>query len=127
MNEYERRDDQEDTMNINQTTMGGRITARRRAKGLTQQELADCLDVTSKAISKWETNEGCPNIKTIPALCKALGMTADELLTGEAPAPAKPEGFWGWCCRNSTAVAWTLLGAGIGGIFGILAYNHGWL
>lgn len=51
---------------MDETTMGGRIAARRRAKNLTQQQLADQLGVTNKAVSKWETDQGCPDIKTRP-------------------------------------------------------------
>lgn len=42
-------------MNINQTDMGQFIAARRAELGLTQQQLADRLHVTNKAVSKWET------------------------------------------------------------------------
>ena len=112
---------------MDETTMGGRIAARRRAKNLTQQQLADQLGVTNKAVSKWETDQGCPDIKTIPALCSVLELTADQLLTG-APAPAQaPLTFWSWCEKHSAAILCCLLGAGAGGILGILTYNHNWL
>ena len=108
-------------------TMGRRIAAARRARGLTQQQLADQLGVTNKAVSKWETDEGCPDLKTVPALCRALDLTADQLLTG-APAPDPvPLTFWAWCERHANSLSRALLGAGLGGILGILAYNHGWL
>lgn len=108
-------------------TMGRRIAAARKARNLTQQQLADQLGVTNKAVSKWETDEGCPDLKTIPALCKALDLTADQLLTG-APAPESvPLTFWAWCERHARSLSWALLGAGLGAILGILAYNHGWL
>lgn len=108
-------------------TMGRRIAAARKSKNLTQQQLADRLGVTNKAVSKWETDEGCPDLKTIPALCRELDLTADQLLTG-APAPEPvPLTFWAWCERHANSLSWALLGAGLGGILGILAYNHGWL
>lgn len=98
---------EEDTMDLN--TMGGRIAAARKAKGLTQQQLADQLGVTNKAVSKWETNDGCPDIKTIPALCQALELSADELLTG-APAPVPPPSPSGSGARStpptSRGVCW---------------------
>ena len=111
---------------MEQATMGRRIAAARKARDLTQQQLADQLGVTNKAVSKWETDEGCPDLKTIPALCKALGLTADQLLTG-APAPGLPLTFWAWCEGHARYLSWALLGAGVGAILGILAYNHGWL
>ena len=104
-------------------TMGGRIAARRKGKNLTQQQLADRLGVTNKAVSKWETNEGCPDIKLIPELCRALDMTTDELLTGVSARLT----FWAWCQKNAAGVSWALLGAGLGAVLGILAYHHGWL
>jgi transcriptional regulator with XRE-family HTH domain len=63
--------------------IGNFICARRKDMGMTQQQLADILDVTNKAISKWETGEGYPDITIVPGLCKALSVTADELLAGE--------------------------------------------
>ena len=104
-------------------TRGGRIAARRKGKNLTQQQLADRLGVTNKAVSKWETNEGCPDIKLIPELCRALDMTTDELLTGVSARLT----FWAWCQKNAAGVSWALLGAGLGAVLGILAYHHGWL
>jgi len=50
---------------------------------MTQQELADRLGVTNKAISKWETGEGYPEITIIPTLADELGITVDELLAGK--------------------------------------------
>ena len=104
-------------------TIGGRIAARRKGKNLTQQQLADRLGVTNKAVSKWETNEGCPDIKLIPELCRALDMTTDELLTGVSARLT----FWAWCQKNAAGVSWALLGGGLGAVLGILAYHHGWL
>ena len=112
---------------MEQETMGRRIAAARKSKKLTQQQLADRLGVTNKAVSKWETDEGCPDLKLIPVLCRELSLTADQLLAG-APAPAPvPLTFWAWCERHGRSLSLALLGAGAGAILGILAYNHGWL
>lgn len=59
------------------------ISTIRKSKTMTQQELADKLGVTNKAISKWETGEGYPEITIIPELAKELGISIDELLTGK--------------------------------------------
>lgn len=63
--------------------IGNFICERRKDLSLTQQQLADQLGVTNKAISKWETGEGYPDITTLLELSKTLCVTADELLNGE--------------------------------------------
>lgn len=55
----------------------------REKKGLTQTELADRLGVSSKAVSKWETAKGLPDISLIEPLCQALSVSVMELMTGE--------------------------------------------
>ena len=71
--------------------IGALIAATRRARGLTQQQLAAELGVTNRAVSKWETGQGLPDIALLPALAAALGITVDELLAGEtAPLPPEP-------------------------------------
>lgn len=64
--------------------IGKFISERRRAAGLTQQELAEKLSVTNKAVSKWETGQGAPDIGLLTELAKALHVTVDELLQGES-------------------------------------------
>lgn len=64
-------------------TIGNRIAKYRKAKPMTQEELAARLDVSSQAVSKWETDTSCPDISLVPKLCNELGITADELLTGK--------------------------------------------
>ena len=64
-------------------TIGNRIAKYRKAKPMTQEELASQLGVSSQAVSKWETDTSCPDIGIIPQLCKVLGITTDELLTGK--------------------------------------------
>lgn len=86
--------------------VGAFVAQLRREKGLTQQELADRLGVTNKAVSKWETGEGYPEITMLPALADALGVTADELLRGERAARAcAPESMAGEEGRESVAGA----------------------
>lgn len=64
-------------------TIGSRISKYRKEKGMTQEELASRLGVSSQAVSKWENDLSCPDISLLPALCQALGVTSDELLTGK--------------------------------------------
>ena len=63
-------------------TIGNRITKYRKQKSLTQEALAEKLGVSSQAVSKWENDASCPDITLLPTLCKELGITSDELLTG---------------------------------------------
>ena len=63
-------------------SIGNRISKYRKEKGLTQEELAAKLGVSSQAVSKWENDASCPDISLLPQLCRALGITTDELLTG---------------------------------------------
>jgi transcriptional regulator with XRE-family HTH domain len=55
----------------------------RKAKGLTQEELAQTLFVSRTAISKWESGRGYPNIDSLKAIAKFFCVTIDELLSGE--------------------------------------------
>lgn len=64
-------------------TIGNRISKFRKEKHMTQEELANLLGVSSQAVSKWETDTSCPDISILPKLCKVLGITTDELLTGK--------------------------------------------
>lgn len=61
------------------------ILDRRRALGLTQVQLAQKLNISNRAISKWENGDGLPDISLLPELSKELGITIDELLTGVKP------------------------------------------
>lgn len=62
---------------------GGMIRRLRESKNMTQQELADQLKVTAKAVSKWETNHGYPDISLVEPLADALGVSIIELFSGE--------------------------------------------
>ena len=64
-------------------TIGSFIAALRKANGMTQKELAEKLNVTDKTVSRWETDEGLPDVTMIPVLAEIFGITCDELLKGE--------------------------------------------
>ena len=71
---------------------GALIAERRKALGLTQKELAGRLLISDKAVSKWETGAGYPEVTMLPLLAETLGITVDELLAGEVRADApEPE------------------------------------
>ena len=55
----------------------------RKQKGMTQAELAARIGVTDKAVSRWETGKGFPDITLLPPLAEALGTSVAELLAGE--------------------------------------------
>lgn len=60
--------------------MGNLITQLRKEKGMTQKDLADKMNVTDKAVSKWERNLSCPDINSLPVLAETLGVSVEELL-----------------------------------------------
>ena len=70
-------------------TLGSFLSALRRAQGLTQQEVADRLMVSNRAVSRWERDEAMPDILLLPAIADLFGVTVDELLRGER----KREGY----------------------------------
>lgn len=61
---------------------GTAIKRSRELKGLTQTQLAEMIGVSSKAVSKWETSKGLPDISLIEPLAKALSVSVAELLSG---------------------------------------------
>ncbi len=60
--------------------LGAFIAQLRKERGMTQRELADALHVTDKAVSKWETGKGFPDLKLMEPLARALGVSLVELL-----------------------------------------------
>ena len=71
---------------MNQTTIGSYIAQKRRAKNLTQEQLAEKLGVSNQTISKWENGKCMPDYSIIQTLCDALGVTLPELMDGEDAA-----------------------------------------
>ena len=68
---------------MNSYVTGATIKKLREAKGITQSELAEKIGVTSKAVSKWETSKGLPDITLIEPLSKILGISVVELMSGD--------------------------------------------
>ena len=68
---------------MNQEKIGKFIATLRKENSMTQQELADKLNVTDRAISKWENGRGIPDISFIQELSTIFKVTENELLSGE--------------------------------------------
>lgn len=68
---------------MNTYVTGAVIKRLREAKGLTQNELAEKIGVSSKAVSKWETAKGLPDISLIEPISIALGVSVMELMSGD--------------------------------------------
>ncbi|MDD6011378.1 MAG: helix-turn-helix domain-containing protein [Oscillospiraceae bacterium] len=68
---------------MNTYITGATIKRLREGKGLTQAQLAEEIGVSSKAVSKWETAKGLPDITLIEPLAKSLGVSVMELMSGD--------------------------------------------
>lgn len=64
-------------------TMGEMIAARRKALGMTQKELAAKMNVTDKAVSKWERGLAFPDINSVPRLAEVLEVSVVELMDAQ--------------------------------------------
>ncbi len=71
---------------MNQIEIGKFIAVCRREKKLTQAQLAEKLNITDRAVSKWETGKSLPDSSIMLELCEILGITVNELLSGEKVA-----------------------------------------
>lgn len=74
-------------MGFSENNIGGNIAALRRAKGLTQEQLADMLGISAPAVSKWETGSSCPDISLLCPLARALDTNVDSLLSFHEELP----------------------------------------
>ncbi len=76
-------------------TIGEFLQTLRKDRGLTQQEVADKLNVSNRTLSSWETDRTAPDLVMLPAVADLYGVTIDEILRGERrtkeqPAAAEP-------------------------------------
>jgi len=69
---------------------GSAIAKLRREKGMTQQELAERMGVTDKAVSKWERDLSFPDISSIPRLAEIFDVSVDDLMQAKAVPKEKP-------------------------------------
>ena len=70
-------------MNVDFEIIGKRIKERRKQLHLSQEKLAEMLDVSDRAVSKWERGICMPSTAVMPELCKILGISINELFCGE--------------------------------------------
>ena len=69
---------------MNSYVTGAAIRRLREARGLTQAQLAERIEVSGKTVSKWETGRGLPDISLLSPLASALGVSLLELMQGDA-------------------------------------------
>lgn len=67
---------------LDSVKIGGFISGKRKELGMTQQQLADRLNISFQAVSKWENGSTFPNVELLPELSKIMEVTVDELLAG---------------------------------------------
>ena len=70
-------------------TIGGFIAALRKANGMTQKDLAEKLNVSDKTVSRWERDDGAPDLAVIPVIAEIFDVTCDELLRGKRKSPTE--------------------------------------
>lgn len=68
---------------MDQQKTGRFIAHCRKGKGLTQRELAEKIGISDKTVSKWECGNGLPELSLMLPLCEVLGVSVNELLSGE--------------------------------------------
>ena len=101
-------------------TFGEKLQALRKAQGLSQEELAQRINVSRQALSKWESGASVPDTENVIALSRLFGVSTDYLLLNEVKAPG-----------HVPAIAWPkprkyLLAAAIVGAVGVAAVRFIW-
>ena len=64
-------------------SVGERILELRKAAGISQLDISRALDISRQAVSKWENDQSCPDIATLPRLADIFGISVDALLGRE--------------------------------------------
>ena len=101
-------------------TFGEKLQALRKAQGLSQEELAQRINVSRQALSKWESGASVPDTENVIALSRLFGVSTNYLLLNEVKAPG-----------HVPAIAWPkprkyLLAAAIVGAVGLVAIRFIW-
>ena len=77
---------------MDQEKIGILLRSLRVQKGMTQKELAEKLGLSGKAVSKWECGQGCPDVSVLPELAGILGISMEDLLSGQLPRAERDGG-----------------------------------
>ncbi len=77
---------------MDQKRIGAFIAQCRKEKNLTQLQLAELLEITNQAVSKWENGRGMPDVSLLQPLCDVLGISLNELFSGEHISEEKYKG-----------------------------------
>ena len=72
--------------------VGMLISNLRKEKNMTQKELADTMNISDRAISKWERGLGCPDVSLLNALSSILGVNVEKILSGDLDPNSKDGG-----------------------------------
>lgn len=83
-------------------SLGEKIKELRRKAGITQEQLAEKLNVSRQAITKWETDKGTPDIANLIAISDEFGLSLDELIKGNVSVKKK-------IIADSSAKKWHIL------------------
>ncbi len=121
-------------------TMGSLIAALRKANGMTQKELAERLNVSDKTVSRWECDDGAPDIATIPVIAEIFGVSCDELLRGERRSPdqldiqepspkaeKQRKRLFALSLTKLNNMSWIAIGVALCGLLGAMIANFGFL
>lgn len=77
---------------MDQEKIGMLLRSLRAQKGLTQKELAEKMGLSGKTVSKWECGQGCPDVSVLPELAGILGVSMEDLLSGQLPRAQRDGG-----------------------------------
>lgn len=83
-------------------SLGEKIREQRKNAGLSQEQLAEKLNVSRQAITKWETDKGIPDVSNLIAISDEFGLSLDELIKGDADVKKK-------IIADSAAKKWHIL------------------
>ena len=77
---------------MDQEKIGILLRSLRVQKEMTQKELAEKLGLSGKTVSKWECGQGCPDVSVLPELAGILGISMEDLLSGQLPRAERDGG-----------------------------------
>ncbi len=112
-------------------TLGEKLQALRRSRGLSQEQLAAELEVSRQAISKWECGDSTPDLDKLRAICTCFGVTTDYLIwekSEDAPQMAAPKqegSMCGWNSIFSDALLLVLMIAAMAAVWSIARTGFG--